>query len=734
MKDDEPIWNRKESIRKPHTYMPLYEIISLIGFILGTILHIVLSILIVQRKQKTRSELIFLFLVISVAMWHFGNTVYLFSFLLFGKDLASVNLVSDAISYIGIGFMPSLLLHTAVLFLFESKPHIRKSLQWIIFFGIYLPVIPFSVVIKNFILSGDMHLMTTATPYIKPFVVWLIISLFIAANISKWLAKAVDEKEEQKFYMAIFWVIIAIAIFIGFTVLFEGNKIRYAGDYLVLVSMLSSIFPSIIFSYYVYRYNYMEFVLRRSVFYSFLTLILICLYYFGIKKLSKSLEQYYSVNAKILEPVFVISLVFWFPTLKESVQKLFRKLIFHRIADSEYLLNELSHVISTDPLVNLVKLLEHVVESIKKATAIKSTNLLLFKSERIQVIGDKRYEHINQSDIQHIVQFFANGEFVVLNRYEIKDALIINEMRPIDAIFIFPIFVNRKLTGLLSLGRARRGLPVASDHLDQLMIIANEIGSAVEKSKIIEEKLHLERKIYENEKLSSLGRLSTSVAHEVKNPLSSIKAIVQVMQEDLKKNDPLQEDLAIIVDEIDRLTKVVNQLLQFAKPGSVIKTHVRIGEVINSTLVVLSNEAKQNKIVTQCQIPGDLPSILTDRGALKEIFFNLLLNAIQAMPSGGKIQIRADYIPYNQMIKVTISDTGPGILQECMPKIFEPFYTTKQTGTGLGLSIVKKKLEDMEATIHVESNENGASFIVSFPLEKSMQTQSATNDANESPF
>ncbi len=706
--------------------MSLYEIISLIGFILGTILHIVLAILIVQRKQKTRSEILFLFLVISVAMWHWGNTVYLFSFLLFGKDIASIDLVADAISYAGIGFMPSLLLHTAVLFLFENNPHIKKSRQRLISFAIYLPVIPFSVVIKNFILSEDTHLMTTATPYVKPFVVWLITSLLISANISRWLAKRLEEKEERKFHMAIFGAVITIAAFIGFTLLFEGNKIAYVGDYLVLVSMLSSIFPSIIFSYYVYRYNYMEFVLRRSVFYSFLTLILICLYYFGIKKLSKSLEQHYLVNAKILESVFVISLVFWFPTLKENVQKLFRKLLFRLIADSEYLLNELSHVISTDPLINFTKLLEHVVESIKKATAIKSTNLLLFKpvpfpekgGERVQIIGDKKYEFINQPDIQHIVQFFATGELVVLNRFEVKDVAIINEMRLLDAIFIFPIFVNRNLTGLLCLGRARRGLPIASEHLDQLMIIANEIGSAVEKSKIIEEKLCLERKMYENEKLSSLGRLSTSVAHEVKNPLSSIKAIVQVMREDLKKDDPLQEGLAIIVDEIDRLTKVVNQLLQFAKPCTEVKNSVKIGEIINSTLVVLNHEAKQNKITTLCQIPQDLPAIITDGGALKEVFFNLLHNAIQAMPSGGKIHISANYQPDSHSIQVAITDTGIGIPQESLQKIFEPFYTTKQTGTGLGLAIVKKKLEDMDATIHVESNGNGARFIVNLPLSE----------------
>lgn len=706
--------------------MPLYEIISLIGFILGTILHIVLSILIVQRKHKTRSELVFLFLVISVAMWHFGNAVYLFSFILFGKGIPIVSIIADAISYTGIGFMPSLLLQTAVLFLFESKPHIGKTVQRLIIMAIYLPVIPFVLIIKNFIVFEDMYSITTASHYIKPFVVWLITSLFIAAFISRELAKTVVEKEERKFHLAIFWAVIAIAIFIGFTVLLNGNKIPYIGNYLVLISMLSSIFPSIIFSYYVYRYNYMEFVLRRSVFYSLLTLILICLYYFGIKKLSKSLEQHHAINARIVESVFVISLVFWFPKLKEGVQTLLRKLIFYKIADSEYMLNELSHVISTDTLINFTKLLEHVVETIRKATAIKSTNLFLFRpvhppdkgGERIQIIGNKRYEPITHSDIQHIIQFFANGEFVVLNRYEVKDASIINETKTLDAVFVFPIFVKRKLTGLLGLGRARRGIPITSDNLDQLMIIANEIGSAVEKSKIIEEKLQLERKMYENEKLSSLGRLSTSVAHEVKNPLSSIKTIVQVMREDLSKDDSKQEGLNIIVGEIDRLTKVVNQLLQFAKPRNEQKTNIKVTDIINSTLVVLDHEAKQNKITTFCDIPKDLPVIIADEGALKEIFFNLLHNAIQAMPFGGKIYISANYQPENRVVQVTVADTGTGIPQDALEKIFEPFYTTKQTGTGLGLSIVKKKLEDMEATIRAESNGAGASFTLNFPLNE----------------
>jgi len=110
--------------------------------------------------------------------------------------------------------------------------------------------------------------------------------------------------------------------------------------------------------------------------------------------------------------------------------------------------------------------------------------------------------------------------------------------------------------------------------------------------------------------------------------------------------------------------------------------------------------------------------IIADEGALKEILFNLLHNAIQAMPFGGKIYISANYQLENRVVQVTVADTGTGIPQDALEKIFEPFYTTKQTGTGLGLSIVKKKLEDMEATIRAESNGAGASFTLNFPLNE----------------
>jgi signal transduction histidine kinase len=701
--------------------MTFIEIVALIGFILGSILHTVLSVFIVQRKNKKGSELVFLFLVISVAAWHYGNAISLFSIMLFGKNIPIINQLSSDFAYMGMGVVPSLLLHTAILFLLESGWKIKKKTMATIITIIYLPVIPFTLTAVRIIFFEEAHVLTSVSPFVKPFIIWLLFSIFASAVISRILSAKVEEVEEQKFHFAIFWILIFITFLVSFTVLLEGRTLPYIGEYMVLATMLSSIFPSIIFSYYVYRYNYMEFVLRRSVFYSFLAILVICFYYFGIRQLGKYLEFNYSVNAKVLEAVLIIALVYWFPKLKENIQGLIRRLFFKRIANREYLLNDLSHQISTDLLIDQSLLLENTVESIKKATAIKDVNLILFKGGSTQVVGGDENTLIARDDILNTIRYFDKGEIAVLDRHEITDASIINEMKRLEMFFVFPIFKDRKLTGLLTLGKSRRGMRLPADGLEQLMIIANQISSAMAKAELIQEKLQLEIKMYENERLSSLGRLSTSVAHEVKNPLSSIKSIVQVLKEDSENRGfftsktKTQKSLSIIVEEIDRLTKVVNQLLVFAKPQGDSKTNVKISDLINKVLVVLKHEAKMNNIDIHLDVSNNLPSIMADEGSLTEVFFNLIHNAIQAMSEGGNLTISITYEQKDDHIRAVFENNGPGISQEDISKIFEPFYTTKQMGTGLGLAIVKKKLEEVKGLIHVESEDSTTKFIVNIP-------------------
>ncbi len=712
--------------------MPLYDLVSLTGFLVGSVLHGVLLGLIYQRKDKTPSEKAFLFLVVAVAMWHVGNAISVFSLILLDRNIPSINFIAGAIAYVGIGFIPSLLLHTSILYMTERGWDISRGLLRLITSAVYLPVLPFSIAIRTIIFSKEEYLFASVEPFVKLFIAWLIMALGVTVLICQKVSRTAEDAEDRKFHLYISWVLVFVAGFIGFTFLLKDISYYYMGNYLVLAAMLSSIFPSIIFSYFVYRFNYMEFVLRRSVFYSFLTLILICLYYFGIKQFSGYLERHYAANPRVSEAAMVIALLYWFPTLKEKLQDLMRTLLFRRVADSEYLLNDLSHAIGEDSLVNLSRLLEYIVGTIKRATGAKKVSLLLFRDsssdkqlEEIRIVGDDYRKHLTIANLEKVCEYFSTWELSALDRHETKDLAIIKEMKDLDFHYIFPIFEERGLIGLLCLGRTIQGVPLPSDNLEQLLLIANQIASALGKARLIDEKLHLQRKIMESEKLLSLGRLSTSVAHEVKNPLSSIKSIAQVLKEELKEDDKSQEALSIIVEEIDRLTIVVNQLLQFARPTGIgitstegqNKSSYKLTEVIEGVLLVLGHEAKRNGIIISSKIPEDLPPVRAEDGALREIVFNLINNAMQAMPKGGNLSLVAKRENFKN-ITITITDSGPGIPNDIVDKVFEPFYTTKQSGTGLGLTIVKKRLEEMDGDIEFKTGPEGTSFILSIPVEE----------------
>lgn len=699
--------------------MPLYDVVSLTGFLVGSVLHVILLSLIYHRKNKTPSEWAFFFLVVTVTMWNVGNAISVFSLMLFGRSVSSINYVADAVAYVGIGFIPSLLLHTATLYLTERGMRLSKRLQGFITVVVYLPVLPFSVAVREMVFSTEPLLFAAVMPFVKPFVVWLIIALGVTALISYKVSKLAEDPEEQRFHVYISWILVSIAAFIGFIVLLEGRHLSYVGDYVVLAAMLSSIFPSVIFSYFVYRFNYMEFVLRRSVFYSFLTLILICLYYFGIRQFSKYMDKHYAVNPQVLEATLVIALVYWFPKLKEKLQDLTRMLLFRRAADSEYLLTDLSHSIGEDSLVDIPRLLNYVVKAIKNATGARGVTLLLLKGSSLKAFGDGGNRALTPKDVSNIVKYFATGELAVLERPETKDVNLVSEMKLLDVHYVFPIFEERNLVGLLCLDRSIQGFPLPSDNLEQLLLISNQVSSALAKAKLIDEKLQLERKMMESEKLLSLGRLSASVAHEVKNPLSSIKSIVQVLKENLKQDEKSGEALSIIVGEVDRLTMVVNQLLQFARPGGGRRQSYRLSDIIAGVLLVLRHEARKNGVTIHQDITKDVPLIRAEEGVLEEIFFNLIHNGIQAMPDGGKMYITTDGDGGNGL-GVRITDTGPGISAESVDDIFEPFYTTKQTGTGLGLSIVRKRLEEMGGSVEVESGATGTSFLVKLPVQEGL--------------
>src|SRR4030066_2254882 len=233
----------------------------------------------------------------------------------------------------------------------------------------------------------------------------------------------------------------------------------------------------------------------------------------------------------------------------------------------------------------------------------------------------------------------------------------------------------------------------------------------------------IQEEILRMDRLVSLGKLSSGIAHELRNPLAGIKTTAQALSEEMSKDDSRREYLNRITKEIDRLNDLLKTFFSFAKPQNLNLVYCHIKDIINEIIPFLIKEIADKGIRFIESYHTRLPKIKVDKTQMHQVFLNLFLNAIQAMPNGGELKIEASPMVSTSpeglkqnFIKVVISDTGRGIPPHIVHKIFDPFFTTKPKGIGLGLSITYQIIKKHVGTIKVESQwERGTSFVINLP-------------------
>jgi signal transduction histidine kinase len=226
-------------------------------------------------------------------------------------------------------------------------------------------------------------------------------------------------------------------------------------------------------------------------------------------------------------------------------------------------------------------------------------------------------------------------------------------------------------------------------------------------------------------KLASIGRLGAGVAHEINNPLAIINEKTGLLKDLISVDEhfPQREKLLRLADSVlysvERCSRITHRLLGFAKQIDMQRERVDMHNLINEVLGFLGREAEYRNINVSVSGVGEFPTIESDRGQLQQVFLNIINNAFDALSDGGNIMITMQEQPGN-MIEVCISDDGPGIPEEVLPKIFEPFFTAKKEhGTGLGLSITHGIVERLGGRIDVQSEVGrGTTFIVSLPIQR----------------
>jgi signal transduction histidine kinase len=228
----------------------------------------------------------------------------------------------------------------------------------------------------------------------------------------------------------------------------------------------------------------------------------------------------------------------------------------------------------------------------------------------------------------------------------------------------------------------------------------------------------MEKKFRDTERMAYIGQITTSLSHEIRNPLSAVTMNLQILKKSaqLKTND--RRRIGIAEKGVTRLERILKELLDFAKPLQLTFGPTDVNQILSSCVELLEMKFEEKKLSIIVSLDIDMPKFKGDCGKLEQVFINLLLNALEASPDKGKILVSSDYRRNNgqgQAI-VTIEDEGPGIPQEQVEAIFKPFVTTKSKGTGLGLTMVSRIVDAHGGRIRVKNRSPfGASFEVQLP-------------------
>jgi PAS domain S-box-containing protein len=301
----------------------------------------------------------------------------------------------------------------------------------------------------------------------------------------------------------------------------------------------------------------------------------------------------------------------------------------------------------------------------------------------------------------------------------------------VDALAIVPMVSQDKVLGLLLVDNMINKDPITKDDVELLRIFANSSAIAIQNARLVEsleEKVQDLRAAYKElkanrdrlvktERLSAVGEVAASVAHEIRNPLVSIGGFARTVLNRMDQDDPKRQYMKIIVDEVHRLESILQEILNYARPVVPRFIESDLNEVIEQTMGMMSAEVDDESIHMISDLQKELPKVWIDPDQIRQVLHNMFRNAVHAMPNGGKLTVRTRR--QDSFATIEIEDTGVGIDAEHIDKLFTAFYTTKSTGSGLGLTICSQIVHNHRGSIGVTSKVGkGTTFVITLPLQR----------------
>jgi signal transduction histidine kinase len=679
--------------------MSLLEALQLIGYSLGAMLPLWMGYLLFkQRLGVVPIQRLLLGLGLCMVGWHAGNLVVTLRSL-FGIDHAQWDVplrLANSVAVISITCCYSLLLHVHIHLWASSHGRPLTRVERVRIYLSYIPCLFLLVVVPR-LWTGAYHpMITKLSVFVLPFAAWIVYSLGVVALTELLVAQRAAFISERRILRTLGASFIVIAGLILASLGLGLGRGSVAGQYLQTFANLGSLLPSALLAYYIYRYRYLELIIKESLVVATFAAVVLAVYLYGIRRVADWTSARYGVRAGVLEAILILALTLLAAPLRGWLERSFRSLFQRETALYRDVVSQIS------ASVGQYRSLTDLLNSIET----QSANALSLRRVRIALLpeGENNVEE-NSTEFAALLRNWrgTNG----------GDSA--SELRALGYQRAYPLTREEHMLGLLLIEASPNAL--TPDVSAVLEVLAGQIAVAVEDYRLMEENVRLERKLAEGERLAALGQMAATVAHEVKNPLSAIKSIAQVMSEDEDLKRQHARDLSLIVSETDRLSKSVTQLLSFASKQPPTAVPCEAGELVRSVVALFRADADERHIDLRCRVDGhaDLTGVQT--AALRDALSNLVLNALQATPPSGSVNIESAVS--NHAITFSVSDTGSGIAPEVRARIWEPFFTTRQRGTGLGLAIVRKRMEEAggSAQLVPSTNGGGTTFELQIPLQ-----------------
>ncbi len=642
---------------------------KLIVYSFGSLVHLFLMVLIIGQRRLRRLEWFLLTLMIALFLWNSGNLLALNIGLFYGVGPNFLSAFSRLIPFSGFLIASSIMVEVHVEYLRQFRP-----LSWavrILAAVFFIPLVVAPWLVGRLLGRLELDPLYALLPFVRPLAAWLVAALVVSMVLNL-VARRLQEGRLRTFHTGLAMLQGCLALGFAEQYIFAPPSVSGLGGYLATSLMLVSIAPSVLVGYSIFRYNFLDLQVRRNLVYSLAGIFALLIYLNFVRRLSTYLEP--TIPSAVTEGFMFFLLVVLLEPIKKQI-------------------NRLLHAAFVSEFEQVQKLSTEIQEHAKRTGDIHS--LRAFVEQR--VASELGLERVR----------LAVGQD---SDYE-RDPSLPRKVR------VFPIHRGEDRLGSLVVTPVTGDL--SGDLYGALQVLADQLAAALELCQLIADKVQLERALAEKAKMAFLGEMATRIAHNVKNPLSSMKTLVQLMSEDVNLPARTREECQMVVSEIDRLNDNILQILRYAKPARDTGRAVDLAGVACRVVNLTRAEAERRQVRLELEPLAGPYEVRGGEEAASDIVSNLVGNALQVSPAGSTVRVRMSREETGRSVRLSVEDQGPGVPHDLREKIFQPFFTTRPGGTGLGLAIVMRRVEEIGGEIDFISplkgeQGGGTRFLVRF--------------------